>query len=250
MSSRRAMLFPLLVAVTLVGGISRTSIAQNPGDPVTVQFGNYLSPTAQSGLAPFLFSYACNPFLTPPLIAGCDVETRLYSAALFASFIAANQAIQLSSFTFFSSTSALGAGSTFPNFYDVYMGTGSGPLSFFGRFLGGNPICGTLCSIRCDAAPSLTCMPDGSGGRGSYLYDPNLGDLQVKMVERTDAANGFGCCYWYDEGELVTRFDGVVTATPEPSTIVLAGSGFVGLLGFARRRYRNTTHGRRRDGAT
>jgi len=238
-SSSRAMVFPLLVTSTLVLGIQRTAIAQNPGDPVTVQFGNYLSPTAQPQAAPFLLSYACFPAV-PHNSPGCDVENYVYSAAVFASFLAVNQTMQINSFTFFSASSALGAASTIPNIYDVYMGIAGGPLSLFGRFAGGNPICGTLCSIACDVAPSLACMPDGSGGVGSFLYDPSQGDLQVKMVEFQDMAIGFPVNYWYDDGAPVTRFDGVVTASPEPSTIVLAGSGFVAMLGFVRRRRRES----------
>jgi hypothetical protein len=46
--------------------------------------------------------------------------------------------------------------------------------------------------------------------------------------------------YWYDEGKVVTRFDGTVvaTATPEPATMALVASGFAGMAGFARRRRR------------
>ena len=43
------------------------------------------------------------------------------------------------------------------------------------------------------------------------------------MVETFDMGAA-ECCYWYDKGELVTRFDGTVVATPEPSTIVLVGT--------------------------
>jgi PEP-CTERM motif len=236
MSSRRAMLFPLLVAVNLIVGIRRTSIAQNPGDPVTVQFGSYLSPTAEHGAVPFTLSYNCYSFTTPPY-QGCDVETREYSAAVFASFLG-GQAIQINSYAFFSASASLGHASIIPNIYDVYMGVAGGPLSFFGTFGGGNPVCGTQCSMTCNTAPSVTCMPEGSGGVGSYLYDPGLGNLQVKMVEKLDMAVGDPFPYWYDNGELVTRFDGTVVATPEPSTIVLVGSGFVAVLGFARRRRR------------
>jgi hypothetical protein len=225
----------LLVAVNLVIGIPRHSLAQNPGDSITVQRGSYLSPTAEVGGVPFLLSYNCYAFTTPPY-QNCDVENRVYPAALFASFLSAGQAMQISSFTFFSASSSLGHASIIPNIYDVYMGVSGGPLSLFGTFVGGNPICGTLCSLSCDTAPSLTCMPEGSGSVGSYIYDPNLGNLEVKMVENRDIAVGFPMDYWYDNGELVTRFDGTVVATPEPSTIVLVGSGFAAALGFARRR--------------
>lgn len=237
MSNRRSMLFPVVFAVSLTAAVRADAIAQSPGDPTTVQFGRYLSATAQRGDVPFLSSYNCYSF-TAPAYQGCDVETRQYSAALFASSVSANQAIQISSFTFFSASTALGHSSIIPNLYDVYMGIAGGPMSYFGTFGGGNSVCGTLCSMSCNNAPTLTCMPEGSGGVGSYLYDPQLGDLQVKMVETSDRAAGYGCCYWYDGGELVTRFDGSVVSTPEPSTIVLVASGFVGLVGFAKRRNR------------
>jgi hypothetical protein len=204
-----------------------------------VQFGSYLAPTAERRDVPFLLSYNCYSFTTPAY-AGCDVQTFEYSAAVFASFLAASQAIQITSFTFFSASASLGHSTILPNLYDVYMGVAGGPLSLFGTFLGGNPVCGTLCSMSCNTAPSLTCMPEGSAGVGSYLYDPGLGNLQIKMVEKLDMAVGYGCCYWYDNGELVTRFDGAVVATPEPATIVLVGSGFAAMVGFARRRRRDS----------
>jgi hypothetical protein len=229
------MLLPLLVAVSLVVGLSRTSIAQNPGDPVTVQFGSYFSPTANAAGAPFTTNRVCEPGQTQD----CDVETYVYSADLFASALGANQAIQINSFTFFTAVLSAEPVAYFPNYYNVYMGVAGGPLSFFGIFPNGNAICGTLCSYTCDAAPSPTCMPEGFSGVGSYLYDPNLGNLQVTMVETLDASVALGAPYWYDQGQLVTRFDGVVTSTPEPSTIVLAGSGFLSVLGFARRRRRS-----------
>lgn len=236
MASRRAMLLPLLAAFSLLG-LPRTSIAQNPGDPVTVQFGSYFSPTASSAGAPFTTNRPC----VPGGIQDCDVETFVYSADLFASALGANQAIQINSFTFFTAVLSSEPVSYAPNYYNVYMGVSGGPLSVFGTFGFGNAICGTLCSYTCDAAPSLTCMPEGFSGVGSYLYDPNLGNLQIKMVETLDASVALGAPYWYDQGQLVTRFDGVVTSTPEPSTIVLAGSGFLSVLGFARRRRRETS---------
>jgi hypothetical protein len=81
-------------------------------------------------------------------------------------------------------------------------------------------------------------MPEGLAGVGSYVYDPNLGDLTVKMVETNDRAQGFPCCYWYDDGEMVTRFDGIVVATPEPGSMLLMASGLAGLAGVYKRRRR------------
>src|SRR5262249_25632490 len=144
-------------------------------------------------------------------------------------FLGAGQAIQINSFTFFAASIAMSANGALrtaiiTNNYDVYMGLAGGPLSFFGTFGMGNPVCGTQCAMICNPAPSVACMPEGAGGVGSYVYDPALGNLQVKMVETSDRAqNQFP--YWYDNGTLVTRFDGVVVATPEPSTVVLVGSG-------------------------
>jgi hypothetical protein len=225
------------VTLSPIVGIGGTAIAQNAGDPVTVQSGSYLSPTAEGGGVPFLLSYNCYSFTIPPF-QGCDVESREYSAALFGSSVAAGQAIQINSFTFFSNSTSLGHASIIPNLYDVYMGIAGGPLSFFGTFGGGNPVCGELCSMTCNIEPSATCMPEGSGGIGSYVYDPELGNLQIKMVETRDMAVGNPMSYWYDDGALVTRFDGLVVATPEPSTIALVATGFAGMLGFAIRRRR------------
>lgn len=234
MLTRRPALLPLFVAITFVG-FSRTVSAQNPGDPVTVQRGSYFSPTAYSAGAPFTTNRAC----VPGGIQDCDVETYVYSADLFASALGANQAIQINSFSFFTAVLSSEPVSYAPNYYNVYMGVAGGPLSLFGTFGFGNAICGTLCSYTCDAAPSPTCMPQGFSGVGSYLYDPNLGNLQIEMVETLDASVAFGAPYWYDQGQLVTRFDGVVEATPEPTTIMLTGSGLLAMAGFARRRRRS-----------
>ena len=140
MSSRRAMLLPLLVATTLVAGIPRTSVAQNPGDPVTAQLGSYFSPTAYSAGAPFMTSGPC----VAGGIQDCDVETYVYSADLFASVLGANQAIQINSFTFFTAVLSPQRVTYSPNYFKVYMGVAGGSLSFFGSFGQGNAICGTL----------------------------------------------------------------------------------------------------------
>lgn len=233
MPSLKAMLLSFSVAAAVVVALPSASVAQNPGDPVTVQAGSYLSPTAVTDSPGFQNSYNCYPWTTPAY-QGCDVETRVYSADLFASAVATDQAMEITSFTFFSASAHFA--NIFPNYYSVFLGTGDGPLTLFGRFQGGNPVCGTQCSLDCGPNPSLTCMPEGAGATGSYLYDPTLGDLTIKMVETNDRAVGWLCCYWYENGELVTRFDGKVVATPEPSTIVLVGSGFVAILGISRRR--------------
>jgi hypothetical protein len=234
------MLFPLLVAITLVAGIGRTSIAQNPGDPVAVQFGSYLSPTAYRGNAPYLNSYNCYSWTSPPYQA-CHIDSREYSSALFAAVLSEGQAIQITSFNFFLAVGTLSGSLKIPNIYDVYMGVAGGSLSLFGTFGGGLATCGPMCvPSTCSYTPSETCVPETNVGVGSYLYDPSLGNLQIKMVEIADVAVGYGGPYWYDNGEMVTRFDGAVVATPEPATIVLVGSGFVTMLGFARRRRRDS----------
>jgi len=245
MSSRRAIPLSLLLAVTLVGGIRGTAIAQNPGDPVTVNFGSYLSPTATpNGSAPFYLSNVCEPFGGPTF--GCITLDFTYAASAFMTVLQGSQ-MRITSFSFFSSFT--GAFGIVPDPFTVSLGTGAGPLSFFGGFSTGCLFAtppGAQCGRQCDAAPSATCIPLGLGSAGSYLYDPTLGDLHIRMVQTAEPAACNQCPQeWADQyasggSGLVTRFDGTVTSTPEPSTIVLAGSGFAALLRFARRRRRES----------
>lgn len=242
MSNRRAMLFPLVVAVTLVVGIGRTAAAQNPGDPVAVQFGSYLSPTATpTGSAPFYLSNACEHSGD----VDCITFDLTYAASAFTSVLQGSE-MQITSFSFFSAATNHGAGA---DFFRVYLGTGAGPLSFFGGFasLGQCPVDippGAQCGMQCDGAPSATCIPLSLRSAGSYLYDPTLGDLHISMVELAEngTCNPDQCPHeWADQyasggSGLVTRFDGTVVATPEPSTTLLLGTGFVAVLAFARRR--------------
>jgi hypothetical protein len=237
MSNRSAIASSVLAAVVLIAGASPAALAQTPGAPVTVQSGSYLSPTATRANVGFLDSFNCY-YGTTPSYQQCDVETLEYSSALFTAAVGDGQAIQISSFKFYLGLLTNSVGMRMPNLYDVYMGIAGGPLSLFGTF-GYNY---APSSPACNETPSATCAPETVSGLGFYLYDPSLGNLEVKMVETLDWAVG-ECCAWYDQGQLVTRFDGIVVATPEPSTTILLGSGLVAVFGLARRR---ALHSKRR----
>jgi PEP-CTERM motif len=95
-------------------------------------------------------------------------------------------------------------------------------------------------------------------GFGPFIYNPGLGDLILEIVVDTQdnvpnySGNGYNeadytgaattrayCltnsgCVGDNLGALVTTFSG--TSTPEPSTLVMFGSGIIGLAGVLRRK--------------
>jgi hypothetical protein len=234
MSCRRTTLLRLLMAAHLVVGIRQTTRAQTAGDPVTVQFGNYLSPTAFGVFE--AFSISANFPLFPQHFS-FDYAASPFDAAT-------DGTIEIKSFTFFNNQQSSRVQST--NVFDVFMSAGSGPLSFFGQFLGVSPLCGFFlpaCVPNCFPV-SMTCLPLGAGAGGSFFYDPSLGGLHIEMFETHDiAANTFGDpLFWHDQyasggSGLVTRFDGVVAA-PEPTSLSLLATGIVILIPVITRRRR------------
>src|SRR5262249_48712471 len=125
---------------------------------------------------------------------------------------ASGQKIEITSFTFFNNIQASGGFLAWSNAYDVYMTTGGGSRAFFGHFNPANPLCSGAfsCPPMCDPTVSPTCLPNGSGARGEYLYDPSLGDLGIEMIETVDIAVTGGVRNWWSDayasggGGLVT----------------------------------------------
>jgi len=225
------LLLPLVLALAVAQVDPQQAQSQQfpDGSPVTIQQGAFTDPL--TGLRGFEISRNCFPLTPPGQQQQCDLENFLYSASLFTPFVFGSQAIKLTSFNFF-----MAVGFPNVNIYDVYMGIGNGPLSLFGRFGlgvtcdGSDPTCGG--DPQC--VSGYPCYPHGASGTGSYLYDPTLGDLHIQMVEKIDEAAGTIGDKWYN----VTQFHGNVVATPEPSTLVMMGSGLAVLLlaAMARRR--------------
>lgn len=242
MSSRIAALRPLLIASSLVFASSHTARGG-----VIVQYGDYLSPTAALVHMPFETSYNF------PIHV--DTEFFSFSASPFQAAVN-GQAIEITTFGFFDNL--IGSGNVSidalhreltSNVYDVYMTAGGGHRSFFGQFRGGNPFCAfTACVLDPSSgclAVSPTCMPEGAGAVGHYLYDPSLGDLGIEMVEAVDIASNISNYpnFFFDQYTpggptgIVTRFAGAVVATPEPSSLSLVVLGVLPIAGvFVRRR--------------
>jgi PEP-CTERM motif len=87
---------------------------------------------------------------------------------------------------------------------------------------------GTYFQFACDAS-SLTCM-QATGGSGSYTY------VLQPSTTPAPSKNGSYALTWdvNPPGDLV--FDNVLV-TPEPGTFILLGTGLLGLLGVARKRF-------------
>jgi hypothetical protein len=142
MLSRRSMILSLLIAA----GVGRPAFAQNAGDPVTVQFGSYLAPTATREIPPFMLSHNCYPWTTPAHV-DCRILTYVYSADVFAAALAPGESMMIDSFTFFSATN--NSASLWPNFYHVFLGATRTGYQYFGALSNGNPVCGISCSRQC-----------------------------------------------------------------------------------------------------
>ena len=224
MSSQIAALRPLLMAASLVLASSRSARAG-----IIVNFGQVGSPTATLQPYPFFeISYDCFPLTPPGQPQHCDDRTLAYGASPFAADLfpgVTSQAISISSFKFFGQTQFPFSFFAPINTYNVYMGTGSGSLTFFGTMGPG---------VSGDGSGNGTV-----GSSGQYLYNPTQGALNIRFVETVDEA-GSGFSKWWFDGGLVTQFTGDVVATPEPSTLVLLATGLIAVAGIRVRRRRRS----------